>query len=193
MTFKKQDKTAMLIHGTTDTDEYFGEEYPSLSNSHWFPWLQKQLSMNGYLTQTPEMPNAYSPVYSDWKKTFEQFSVNSDSILVGHSCGGGFLLRWLSENDVKVDKVVLVAPWLDPKKEKCPDFFDFEINRNLTTRTNLSLFSSDNDSESMLETARIVQKHLPEIHLKLFKNYGHFCFSDMKTQEFPELRDLLLC
>ena len=61
-------KTAILIHGTCDEEEYFSDLYPSLSNSHWFPWLQKQLLIKGIFTQTPEMPDAYKPDYEKWKK-----------------------------------------------------------------------------------------------------------------------------
>lgn len=32
------------------------------------------------------------------------------------SCGAGFLLRWLSENSVRIAKLILVIPWLDPNK-----------------------------------------------------------------------------
>ena len=106
-------KNAIIIHGTCDEDEYFSDKYPSLSNSHWFPWLQKQLLINNIFTQTPEMPEAHKPDYDKWKKEFEKFDVNSETILVGHSCGGGFLIRWLSENKIKIKKLILVAPWLD--------------------------------------------------------------------------------
>jgi hypothetical protein len=40
-------KNAVLIHGMPSKDEYFDPSAPSLSNAHWFPWLQKQLIING--------------------------------------------------------------------------------------------------------------------------------------------------
>ena len=65
-------KTAILIHGTCDEEEYFSDLYPSLSNSHWFPWLQKQLLIKGIFTQTPEMPDAYKPDYEKWIDALEK-------------------------------------------------------------------------------------------------------------------------
>lgn len=32
---------ALLLHGTCDKEEFFDENMSSLSNAHWFPWLQK--------------------------------------------------------------------------------------------------------------------------------------------------------
>ena len=116
-------KTAILLHGSCDKEEYYSDEYPSLSNSHWFPWLQKQLLIRDIPTQTPELPGAYEPVYEEWKKEFERHDITENTILVGHSCGGGFLVRWLSENNIKVDTVVLVAPWIDPENKRTSSFF----------------------------------------------------------------------
>jgi len=48
------------------------------------------------------MPEPYSPDYAKWCSVFKQFVIDSDTQLIGHSCGAGFLLRYLSENDVKV-------------------------------------------------------------------------------------------
>ena len=99
---QKLEQNAILIHGTCNKVEYYSDEYPTLSNSHWFPWLSKQLLISDIPTVALEIPNAYMPNYTTWKKEFERFDIDSETILVGHSCGGGFLVRWLSENDVKV-------------------------------------------------------------------------------------------
>lgn len=185
-------KNAVLIHGTTDNDEYYSDTYPSLSNSHWFPWLQKQMLMADILTQTPEMPKATYPDYALWKETLERFPINNESILVGHSCGGGFLLRYFSENKISVKRIVLVAPWLDANHEKDPEFFNFQIDGDLASRTDLHMFYTDNDSESVTKSVAIIHQEIPNIQSREFKNYGHFCLSDMGTEEFPELRYIIL-
>ena len=187
-----QMKTAIILHGTCDEAEYFSDEYPSLSNSHWIPWLQKQFLLSGYSAHTPEVPTAYLPSYSQWKLEFERYPISDDTILVGHSCGGGFLLRWLSETKRKVARVVLVAPWLDPEKSKAQEFFNFEIDSTLTERADIHLLESSNDADDIQASIRIIRKALPSLHWHLFKDYGHFCFSDMKTIEFPELRRIAL-
>ena len=185
-------KNALIIHGTCSKKEYFSEEFPSLSNSHWFPWLQKQFLMEGIFTQTPEMPEAYSPDYIKWKKEFERFDVDENTILIGHSCGGGFLLRWLTENKVKVLKLILVAPWLDPQRTKTTDFFDFSIDPDLQKRTKIDLFLSEDDDKDILESVRIIHESVPGINVHRLKNMGHFTYTDMKTHVFPEILKVAL-
>ena len=186
-------KTAIILHGMPDKESYFNADRPAQSNSHWLPWLQQQLIVNGILAQTPEMPEPYLPVYENWKKVFEQFSVDKDTILIGHSCGAGFLLRWLSENKTEVGKVALVAPWIDPEKHLQNGFFNFEIDKDLLQRVKeISIFVSSDDEKTVLDSVEIITKHLPEIKVDWSNDKGHFTFGDMKTEEFPELLDFLL-
>ena len=75
------------------------------------------------------MFKCYQPKYELWKTEFEKNEIDEETSLVGHSNGAGFIIRWLSENkDVRVDKVILVAPWLDPTNRKGSEFFDFVID-----------------------------------------------------------------
>ena len=187
-------KSAILLHGTCDKDEeYFNDQYPSLSNAHWFPWLQKQLLINNIFTQTPEMPEAYSPQYGLWKQEFEKLTIDEESILVGHSCGGGFLVRWLTENKIKVGKVVLVAPWLDPDRTKTTDFFDFLIDPKLIERVGeVHLLISDDDEPDIHESVEIITKAIPGIKLHNFTGMGHFTYGQMKTEKFSELLAILV-
>lgn len=84
-------KSAVIIHGTVDKSEFFDSHYPSPSNAHWLPWMQRQLLRNGWLCQTPEMPTPYSPDYEQWKQVFEQQNPQNLSLAIGHSAGAGFL------------------------------------------------------------------------------------------------------
>ena len=186
-------KNAIILHGTCDKDEYFSDKYPSLSNSHWFPWLQKQLLINNILTQTPEMPEAYSPDYEKWRREFEKFDINSETILIGHSCGAGFFIRWLSENKVKIKKLILVAPWLDPDKEKTDSFFNFEISKDISDNSEeIHLLVSMDDDNDILESVNIIKNNIPKIRLHEFSNLRHFTYKHMKTDNFPELLEHIL-
>jgi len=186
-------KNAIIIHGTCDKDEYFSDKYPSLSNSHWLPWLQKQLLIKNIFTQTPEMPDAYEPNYEKWCHEFEKFDINEETILIGHSCGGGFLIRWMSENSIKINKLILVAPWLDPKKERTTDFFNFEIDSNLKDKVGeIHLLISNDDDEDILDSVNIINSKISNISNHEFTNHGHFTYSHMKTNEFPELLNIII-
>jgi len=98
----------------------------------------------------------------------------------------------LSENkDKKVGKVVLVAPWLNPEDNPVSDtadFFDFEIDSDLVTRTaGVTIFNSNNDQATIHKSVQIIRDKVKDINYKEFHNKGHFCLEDMNTVEFPEL------
>src|SRR3989304_5750342 len=186
-------KTALILHGKPSKEGYYDPNRQSQSNEHWIPWLQHQLLIRDILTQTPELPKPYEPVYKDWLKIFRQFEVNEESILVGHSAGGGFLIRWLSETNTKIDKLVLIAPWLDPEKTVKDSFFDFEIDRNLKDKANkIHLLISTDDDSDVLESVKKIRNSIDGYEYHEFNGYGHFTYGDMGTKEFPELLELVL-
>ena len=186
-------KTAIIIHDYNDKSEYLDTSRPAASNDHWIPWIQRQLLLNGVEAQTPEMPGFYEPNYEKWKATLEKFGPNENTILVGHSCGGGFLVRWLSENDNKVGKVVLVAPWLDPEKKIDPNFFKFEIDPNISSKTaGLTVMYSTDDDPAILKSIEILKSKLTNVNWKEFHDKGHFVLGDLKTEKFPELLSIIL-
>ena len=186
-------KTAVIIHGKPSKDSYFNVERDAQSNSHWLPWIQHQLLLSGILAQTPEFPTPYEPVYEEWKNVFEKFEINADTVLVGHSCGAGFLVRWLSENKVKVEKVVLVAPWLDPDHELSTGFFDFEIDSDVPKRIqDISIFISNDDDADIQTSLQTLRSKWHEIKVIELEGKGHFTLGDMGTREFLELKNILI-
>lgn len=184
-------KTAIILHGMPDKEEY--DASPMQTEKHWVPWLKEQLREKGITAHTPEMPVPYKPTYASWKQVFEQFEINEETVLVGHSLGAGFLVRWLSENKVKVGKVMLVAPWMDPDNDHCPEFFDCKIDPKIAERTaGLHIFISDDDESEMYTTVKNIQAAVPNLVLHKFTNKGHFTLEDMGTSEFPELLEVIL-
>lgn len=186
-------KTAIIIHGKPERENYFDPKADSQSNCHWIPWLQQQLNIQGVLTQTPEMPAPYDPDYQKWSAVFEQFTLDEETTLVGHSCGAGFLVKYLSERHLQVGKVVLVAPWLDPQRNSTTMFNELKIDAKLVDRTKgITIFASSNDYDSIKESVKILQEAIKGVKTVEFQNYGHFCLNDMKTREFPELLNEIL-
>jgi predicted alpha/beta hydrolase family esterase len=191
-------KQVILIHGLPDKEEVMGDVWPSPSNAHWFPWVQKRLTQQDILCQTPEMPRSYDPTYIEHERVLNQMEISNETILVGHSCGGGFLLRYLSEHPkLSPKKIILVAPWLDPEgylKELNPesDYFDFTIDPELTERIGMYCMYSTDDDADILKSIEIIKKELPEMQVHTFTNKGHFTEPDLGTKEFPELLELIL-
>lgn len=190
-------QNAILVLGMPDKEEYYDSNYPTNSNNHWLPWLSKQLQINDVFAVAIEPPKPYSPRYDAWKREFERFDITPETVLVGHSCGGGFLVRWLSENkDKRVSKVVLVAPWLNPENDPSSDtadFFDFEIDPDLASRTaSITIFNSDDDQDTIHTSVQIIRDKVKDIEYREFYGHGHFCLEDMRTTEFPELAEEIL-
>lgn len=181
-------KNAIILHGKPSKVEYYDRNAPSMSNAHWLPWLQGQLLKHDIWAATPEVPNAFHPDWHLWCKEVERFDITPETILVGHSCGSGFWLRWLSEHkDVEVSKVILVAPSLGYGWDGDYFFENFTIDPNLTKRAKVTIFNSDNDNVGIHKATDEIRKLLPDVKYKEFHNYGHFCSKDMNTGEFPEL------
>lgn len=182
-------KTALILHGMPDKENYFDPTADSQSNCHWLPWLQQQLNIHGVLAQTPEMPEPYNPDYEKWKEVFEKFKIDEHTVLIGHSCGGGFIVKYLSENNIKVSKVVLVAPWINSGKEDdVPMFDNLQIDPDLIDKTTgVTILSSSDDDRAIKNSIDVLRDVIKNIKVLEFENYGHFCLGDMKTREFPEL------
>src|SRR6266576_3537629 len=128
---------AIILHGHPSEAEYYDPNLPSASNQHWIPWLQRELLIRDIAAATPEVFQAFDSNWEVWQSEVERFDIGPDTMLVGHSMGGGFWLKYLSLHpDLHVDKVVLVAPWLDPQKTNSVEFFSgFTIDPALTERT----------------------------------------------------------
>lgn len=186
-------KSAIILHGMPSKEEYYNKESEAQSNKHWIPWLQRQLILQDILAQTPELPYPFEPVYEDWQSVFEQFKVDESTMLIGHSCGAGFLVRWLTETNMKVGKVALVAPFLDPNhSEVKSDFFQFNPGENFALKASkIRIFYSTDDDQEILESVERI-KALGNIEVTSLRNMGHLTFKDMGKREFPELAEWLI-
>jgi predicted alpha/beta hydrolase family esterase len=183
-------KNAIILHGGPSREEYYDPLATSMSNAHWVPWLQGQLLKHDVAAATPEVPRSFERDWPVWQREVERFDIGPDTILVGHSTGAGFFIKYLSIHPkLKVGHVVLVAPWLDPLHELSTPFFtDFEIDPGLAHRSKgLAVFESDNDQADIKQTVKILRDKLKGAKFTTFHNYGHFCYGDMHTTEFPEL------
>lgn len=185
--------TAYILHGVPGEEEYFQMNFPSPSNAHWLPWLQQKFLRAGMICQCLEMPTPYKPNYAEWKNVWQHAQLSDSSVVVGHSAGCGFILKWLSENpSVRLAKIALVAPWFDPRCEM-GDFLRFELDAQIQERvTEIHVFYADNeDVDGVAETKEKILSTFSKAKLHKFPTHGHFCLGDMGTSEFPELWDVV--
>lgn len=183
---KNQKKSCTIVHGCpSDSSEERTKEYAK----HWMPWIKKELISRGIKTEIPLMPEPWHPNYEAFKKEFEKYKVTNNTILIGHSCGCAFLVRWLGETKRRIKKLILVAPWkINDKHDKWRKiFYEYPIDRTIKERVEeVIMFTADNEREDGKKSLNIFHKALGGEIIEL-KGMGHYCFEDMGTEEFPEL------
>jgi len=187
-----QNITCIIVHGCPGKSE--DDPKKRTYDKHWMPWTKKQLEKKGIKTEAPLMPEPWKPDYNQFKKEFEKYEVNKNTILIGHSCGCSFLVRWLGETNKKIYKLILVAPWKIPTKgDKLKEaYYNFPINLEIKKNVKqIIIFTSDNEEENGKKSAKIFHEALGGKIIEL-KNHEHYTFNDMGTEEFPELIEIVL-
>lgn len=191
-------KQVIIIHGIPENKEEYDNQQVPCSELHWYPWIKNKLGELEILCTVPEFPNPVNPFYNEWFSLLDHEKITNEVILIGHSCGAGFLLRFLSEKPhIQINKLILVAPWLDSEnylKELDPssDFFNFEIDATLTDRIEIQCMYSTDDEDAILESIKRIKQALPNMIIHEFTDKGHFTEPDLRTKEFPELLELIL-
>ena len=189
-------KQVVVIHGGVTFDTY--EEYleflrtceislESLSKKDWKDSLE--LVLNDFEVIAPKMPNKMNAKYSEWKIWFAKIALllNDDVTLIGHSLGGIFLTKYLSENDFpfKISSLHLVAaPYnVEGLNESLSDFeLEHDVSSISEKVKNIFLYQSKDDKVVPFSNVVKYKNDLPNAELVIFDDRGHF-----KQNEFPEI------
>lgn len=184
----------VIVHGFNprDKDRLNSENYVPQNVKNWIPWIKEKLGEKGIECITPLMPESWTPDYNKWKQEFEKIPIDEESILVGTSAGGAFLIRWLGEIGKKVKKLILVAPAKFSEGRVYNSFYDFEISEEITNNTRkIIIFESSNDSENIIKAGKIYSEKL-RVKPIILEGKGHFTERGMGTNEFPELLEEIM-
>ena len=190
-------KQVLVIHGAATflTYEDFlqflrttGEVNPAYNKAkRWKSSLPEALG-DAYEVIAPSMPNKQNAKYEEWKIWFERHIpyLTDGVLLVGHSMGGIFLAKYLSENTFarKVGGTFLVAaPYDSVEKEPLGDFaLSQPLDSFAAQGGPIHLYhSADDPIVDFAELAKY-QKALPSAKVTTFTDRGHF---DQET--FPEI------
>jgi len=179
----------IIVHGSNSTEASSKKGLPE-NERHWKPWLKEELEKRGIAVSNEPYPEDWAPNYEKWKKIFENNKIDKNTILIGHSAGGGFLVRWLDETKIKIKKMILVSPGKagrarNPARAKL--YGEKTINNiSRFVSDGILIFTSDDDISSHIIGAKEYEKELPA-RIIFLKNHGHFTLGDMGTKEFPEL------
>jgi predicted alpha/beta hydrolase family esterase len=158
-------------------------------DKHWIPWTAKQLTESGIDVATPLMPDPWNPVYEKFKEAFEKCEINENTVLIGHSCGCAFLVRWLGDSKRKVARLILVAPWKVTDKDDGyrKEFYEYPIDETIKNRVGrVVMFTSNTEEEDGKKSLKLFNDVLGGKIVGL-DNHGHYTMNDIGTDEFPEL------
>lgn len=179
----------IIIHGCPSNAEKAMNPETRTYDKHWQPWVKQKLIERGISTETPLMPEPWSPDYEKFRAEFEKYHVDENTILIGHSCGCSFLVRWLGDTKRKISQLILVAPWKIAEGDGVVrhDFYDFPIDETIKDRVGkITMFTADDEEEGGKKSLVMFHTALGGEVIEL-PGRGHYTLGDMKTEEFPEL------
>lgn len=191
----------LIIHGGTSFNTY--KEYLSFlknakislddfrPHSDWKDNLSKKLGENFEVLQ-PSMPNKKNAKYLEWKIWFDKIIplLNKRVVLIGHSLGGIFLSKYLSENKIPnkiVATFLVAAPFVDSKSKW---LIDFRLPKSLALffkqSNKIYLIHSKDDPRVLFSDLEKYKKSLPNAAAQIFRDRGHF-----RQDTFPEIIKLI--
>ena len=191
----------VVIHGGETFDTY--EEYLTFlrgmeldfarsQQKFWKESLAEDLG-DAYELIFPRMPNALNAKYAEWKIYFDKYIpyVRDGVILIGHSLGGIFLAKYLSEQTLplRVAGTLLLAAPHDAHGSPY-SLSDFALPESLELFAqqggSIYLFHSTDDPVVKYADVESFARRLPHAQKVLFTDRGHFV-----TEKFPELIDTI--
>lgn len=134
------------------------------------------------------VPNTLNAKYKEWRIYFERYIplFDSEIILIGHSMGGIFLLKYLSENTFPKEIKALYLLAAPIKIEDAWSLADFTLSTPPKIKAKTFILHSEDDPVVPYAHALELQNMLPEAKLVSFKDKQHF-----NQPEFPELVELI--
>lgn len=198
-------KQVVFIHGGEAFSDYSAfithlkmvpieDPFQKESKKRWKSTLFEDLG-DEYEVIAPRMPNSQNAKYEEWKIWFERhFEFLRDKVmLVGHSQGGYFLAKYLSENEmpITVSALFLISAPYEPDDFGGEDGGDFRFDTtkltNLEKQVNKTyILHSRDDYVVPYAHAEKYQVALPQAELISFDSKGHFL-----DESFPELIALI--
>jgi len=185
----------IIIHGCPSNREQALTFEARTYDKNWIPWIKQELEKINIEVETPLMPTPWAPDYKKFKAEFDKYDVDENTILIGHSCGCAFLVRWLGETKKSIAKLILVAPWKMPTAKRNfsdQSFYIYEIDQTIKDRIKkVIMFTANDEQPDGKKSLKIFHNVLGGEIINL-DDHGHYCLKDMGTEEFPELLKVII-
>ena len=154
------------------------------TEKYWMDWMDWILRDVFDCTKL-KMVGLDNANYGVWKILFEKYleKIKEKNLnIVAHSLGTTFILKYLTENDLKVKSLHIIAPFVADEfqpadfNESTGSFtFDYKNVRSITRKCdNIHIWYSEDDNVCTSKHALYLHEQLPESRLTALKGRGHF-------------------
>jgi predicted alpha/beta hydrolase family esterase len=149
---------------------------------NWFPWLKTKLEEKGHKVFVPQFPTPKGESLESWLKVLDTYKpyINQNTIIVGHSKGGLFLLRVLERLNSPIYAAFLVSAAVGIKpyvfyelNHKFAHGYDFDWRKIKSKAQYFTAYHSGNDPYTDIANGKQIAKNLG-IKLTVIPNAGHF-------------------
>jgi valyl-tRNA synthetase/predicted alpha/beta hydrolase family esterase/ribosomal protein S18 acetylase RimI-like enzyme len=190
-----EQKEQIVVIGGGDSFDSYQEYFENLKTrkpkidekkeTSWKENLKINLEKENFSVYLAKMPSKENAKYEEWKIWFEKIleflspKLLQNLSLVGHSLGGIFLIKYLSENNLSVKNLYLVsAPF-----SKCGDFvLNTDLSNLEKNCQNINFYHSKDDEVVDYSEFDFYKKSFRVAKFFEFEDCGHF----LQTS-FPEL------
>jgi len=171
----------------------------------WFPWLKRELELQGFFVFVPQMPNSNEPRIIPWVKALADSVgvIDRDTYFVGHSMGCQTIVRYLEreESSIVSGGAVFVAGFFsrltniasnDLEKSVIKEWLETPIDLEKVKKRlvkSIAIFS-DNDPFVPLDN-RITFETVLGSEVVVVSNQQHFS-GDTGTDQLPIVEEALL-
>ena len=168
--------------------------------SNWFGWLHDFLETDGKQVYTPQFPTGVGyQSYENWSNLFKVYFniglINENTTIIAHSIAPVFVSKFLTENKVKVKKLIFVCGFnnyfgIDKDYDAVNESMYFDNLQDVKQYANeIICFYSDNDPYVKYEAEKEFADTITENQI-MISGGGHLNTESNYT-EFKELLDYL--
>ncbi len=166
------------------------ERLVGVREKNWRDHLPDDLG-ESYKMFAPSMPNSKNARYGEWEIWFEKcipLFAEEGVHLIGHSLGGAFLLKYLSQNhpSFKIRSVHLIAAVVDNQDlEACLRTFKVDLDEMRTSclqDLKVHIYHSVDDTIVPYSHGERIHETLSASQLYTFDDQGHFIFLEHFTE-----------
>ena len=132
-------KNFIILHGS------FGSK-----DGNWFPWLKSQITQRGYHCSLAQFPvGGGKQSYKSWAQAINAFDINEHTTIFAHSAAPIFVVKYLMQNNKKIDKLIAVAGFNalvgEPNYDEVNSTFLMDEIRNFDAHCNnrVCIFADD--------------------------------------------------